>query len=155
MTVIDRQPTRFPGIPFAPVATQNVMVGHEIWYPLGSRGTNGVPGSSVEAIASPPTISPRRTSSWDRDRRKRSTAFKCCEANHAPFFQKCTSPLLSTAAQNVVDGQDTALRDERSRTSTVCAFDHVPVVGAAEATSPSVMTHAVSNTMVITLRRMQ
>jgi hypothetical protein len=133
------------------------MVGHEIWYPSwGPAEPTEFQVRPLKAIASPPTdIATQNVVVGQEIEESDPPAFKCCEANHAPFFQKCTSPLLSTAAQNVVDGQDTALRDERSRTSTVCAFDHVPVVGAAEATSPSVMTHAVSNTMVITLRRMQ
>jgi hypothetical protein len=39
-------------------------------------------------------------------------ALKCCGACHTPFFKRCTSPLLSTAAHSVTEGQDTTLRAE-------------------------------------------
>jgi hypothetical protein len=82
-------------------------------------------------------------------------ALRCCGTSHTPFLQKCTSPLLSTAAQKVAVGQDTTLRDERSRTSTDCAFDQVPDFGAAEALPPSVATHATEHQRVIAITRMQ
>jgi hypothetical protein len=82
-------------------------------------------------------------------------AFRYCGASHAPFFQKCTSPLLSTAAHNVVDGQDTTLRDERSRASIACALDHDPDFGAADAVPPSVATHTTEHRSAIATTRLQ
>lgn len=82
-------------------------------------------------------------------------AFRCWGANHAPFLQKCTSPLLSTAAQNAIDGQDTTLSVERSRASIVCAFAQVPVFGAAKASPSSVATHATEHSRAIAITRIQ
>jgi hypothetical protein len=48
----------------------------------------------------------------------------------------------------VVDGQDTTLTDERSRTSIASGFDQVPAVGVAAATAPSVPTHALKSARV-------
>jgi hypothetical protein len=82
-------------------------------------------------------------------------AFRCRGADHSPFFHKWTSPLLSTATQSVADGQDTSLRDERSRTSIVCVLDHVPAFGAAAAIPPNVAKHATEHRRVIAITRMR